>query len=89
MLRELQIWWRLRPTIKAIKEVSKMKFSVNALVQLLMLAAQGINQAADLLPPRARFWATVAMAAVQGLVGVLAHFVNPDGTPAEVAYQKR
>jgi hypothetical protein len=59
-----------------------MKFSVNSTIQLLALIAQGINAVSDLLPPRGKFYAAVALAAVQGVVGVLAHFSNPDGTHA-------
>jgi len=59
-----------------------MKFSVNTAIQLLALCAQGINAVSDLLPPRGKFYAAVALAAVQGVVGVLAHFSNPDGTDA-------
>ncbi len=65
-----------------------MNFSVNVAVQMLALVAQGINQAQDLLPPRAQFWAMVALSAIQGATAVIAHFVNPDGTPAVVAYSK-
>lgn len=62
--------------------------SVNSVLQVLLLAAQGLNQAMDLLSPKMKFWAMVAMSAIQGTVGILAHFVNPDGTPAKVAYVK-
>jgi len=66
-----------------------MKFSVNVVIQMLALAAQGINATQDLLPPRGRFWAMVAFSAVQGLTAVLAHFVNPDGTPAQAPYIRK
>jgi hypothetical protein len=82
MIRELRIYFRLRPILKQIEEVSRMKFSVNSTIQLLALVAQGINAVSDLLPPRGKFYAAVALAAVQGVVGVLAHFSNPDGTHA-------
>jgi hypothetical protein len=65
-----------------------MKFSLNVAIQILALVAQGLNQALDLLPPRARFWAMVALSVVQGLTAVLAHFANPDGTPAVIAWRK-
>lgn len=65
-----------------------MKFSVNATIQALALAAQAINATLDVLPPRGRFWAMVALSAIQGLTAVLAHFANPDGTPAEAPYVK-
>lgn len=59
-----------------------MNLSVNVILQLLMVIAQAINATMDLLPPRGRFYAMVALSAIQGLIAVLAHFVNPDGTPA-------
>jgi hypothetical protein len=65
-----------------------MKFSLNVAIQMLALVAQGLNQALDLLPPRARFWAMVVLSVVQGLTAVLAHFANPDGTPAIIAWRK-
>ena len=89
MIRELRIWWRLRPLMEEFQELSKMKFSVNVAIQMLALVAQAINATQDLLPERGRFWAMVVLSAVQGVTAVLAHFANPDGTPAAVPYIKR
>ncbi|BDC48896.1 hypothetical protein F183_A12120 [Bryobacterales bacterium F-183] len=86
MLRELRIWLRLRPIMNRFQELTKMKFSVNVLIQMLALAAQGLNATVELLPGRGKFWAMVGLSAVQGVTAVLAHFANPDGTPAQVAY---
>jgi hypothetical protein len=89
MIREIRLWWRLRPLLERFQELTKMKFSVNVVIQMLALVAQGINATQDLLPPRGRFWAMVALSAVQGLTAVLAHFANPDGTPAQAPYIKK
>jgi hypothetical protein len=89
MIRELRIWWRLRPLINQFQELTKMKFSLNVAIQMLALVAQGLNASVDLLPGRGKFWAMVGLSAVQGVAGVLAHFVNPDGTPAEAPYIKK
>ena len=89
MLRELRIWLRLRPVMNKFQELTKMKFSVNVLIQMLALAAQGLNATMELLPGRGKFWAMVGLSAVQGVTAVLAHFANPDGTPAQVAYLKK
>ncbi len=89
MLRELRIWLRLRPVMSKFQELTKMKFSVNVLIQMLALAAQGLNATVELLPGRGKFWAMVGLSAVQGVTAVLAHFANPDGTPAQVAYFKK
>ena len=58
-------------------------------IQILALVAQGLNASIDLLPGRGKFWAMVGLSAVQGLTAVLAHFANPDGTPAEAPYIKK
>ena len=89
MIRELRIWWRLRPLIERFKELTKMRFSVNVAIQMLALVAQAINATQDLLPGRAKFWAMVVLSAVQGVTAVLAHFANPDGTPAAAPYIKK
>jgi hypothetical protein len=89
MIRELRIWWRLRPLLKQFQELTKMKFSVNVAIQMLALVAQGLNATIDLLPGRGKFWAMVGLSAVQGVTAVLAHFANPDGTPAEAPYIKK
>ncbi len=64
-----------------------MRFSVNVAIQMLALVAQALNATQELLPPRGRFWALVALSAVQGATAVLAHFVNPDGTTALLPYR--
>ena len=89
MLLKLRIWLRLRPIMNRFQELTKMKFSVNVLIQMLALAAQGLNATVELLPGRGKFWAMVGLSAVQGVTAVLAHFANPDGTPAQVAYLKK
>ncbi len=89
VIRELRLWRRLRPLLKQLEELTKMKFSVNVAVQMLALVAQGLNASIDLLPGRGKFWAMVGLSAVQGVAAVLAHFANPDGTPAQAPYIKK
>ncbi len=89
MIREIRLWWRVRPVLERFQELTKMKFSVNVVIQMLALVAQGLNATQDLLPPKGKFWAMVALSAVQGLTAVLAHFANPDGTPAQAPYIKK
>ena len=89
MIREIRLWLRLRPILSQFQELTKMKFSVNVAIQMLALAAQGINATQDLLPAKGKFWAMVTLSAVQGLTAVLAHFANPDGTPSEAPYIRK
>lgn len=66
-----------------------MKFSVNVVVQILALIAQAANATMDLLPPRGRAIAAGVVALVQGVTAALAHWVNPDGSPAQVPYGEK
>lgn len=65
-----------------------MRLSVNATIQALGTATQVINQVTDLLTPKGKFWALVTLSAIQGVSAILAHFSNPDGTPAILPYIK-
>lgn len=83
----LRLGWRLRKFESRFREVSQMKLSVNMLIQMLALVAQAAAQASDVLPGKGKLWAGVVVAAAQGAVAVLAHFRNPDGSPANQPYQ--
>lgn len=85
MFNEIRLWWILRGKLKELGKMN-LTLSVNSILQILLLISQGLNQAMDILSPKMKFWAMVAMSATQGLIAVLAHFVNPDGTSAKVAY---
>ena len=37
--------------------------------------------------PQAGIWITAGLTITQAMLGLVAHFVNPDGTPAAVAYR--
>jgi len=63
-----------------------MKWSVNTVLQLLATIAQGINAVGELVPEGYHLWVAVALSAIQGVVGVLAHFRNPDGTNVKAPY---
>jgi hypothetical protein len=66
-----------------------MRLSVNGVIQLLALFAHGLVQTKEGLPPKARFWASVMLASIQGAIGILSHFSNPDGTPADEPWEKK
>ena len=63
-----------------------MKFSVNGVIQLIGTLAQTVNALGAFVPDKQKVYVAAALAALQGLSAVLAHFSNPDGTPASVAY---
>ena len=63
-----------------------MKFSWNLVIQILGLIVQGANAMGALLPPEYQAGLAVIVGLIQAIVAAIAHFSNPDGTPAAVAY---
>jgi hypothetical protein len=64
----------------------KFKFSVNVVVQVLAVILHALNQYGALVPANYQFYVTFALAFLQALSALLAHFVNPDGTSAKAAW---
>ena len=86
-IKAFRLYLRLAPIFDEIERVAGMKFSVNMILQIAALVAQGANATMPLLPPNLQKWAVVTLTAVQGISAVLAHFSNPDGTSARAAYE--
>ena len=86
---QIRILWAIQPAVTKINKILKennMKLTVNAVVQVLGTALQGVNAISGVLPARMQFWAMIAISSIQGLVAVLGHFSNPDGTPVSTPY---
>ena len=89
MIRELRIWWALRPVVDALRGELRMKLSWSLVLQIGGTVTQGLNALGTFADTKdAKFWIASALALVQMIVGVAAHYSNPDGTPARVAWQK-
>lgn len=86
MLREIRIYWRLRPFINEFKEVFKMRLSLNMILQTLMTAGQAGNAILDFVPAGKKPVVAAGLGVIQGIVAFLAHFSNPDGTNAKTSY---
>lgn len=89
MLRELRIYFRLRPYIRAFREITKMRFSINIVIQSLAIAAQALNAIGDFVSPKSKPLVAGIVGIVQALTAFLAHYNNPDGSPAAEAYIKK
>ena len=87
MIKEIRMYWRLRPYIKRIKELAHMKLSWNVVVQIIVTLMQAYNQVSDLLPEKWKPGAAVIMGAIQGIVAMISHFSNPDGSSAKLPYE--
>jgi hypothetical protein len=88
IITQLRILARLQPVIKQLETLAHMKLSWNLAIQGLSTAAQGLNAVGSLLPPKYQIMATMTITLIQAISAFLAHFANPDGTPAAAAYTK-
>lgn len=79
MIRELRIYWALRPTIEQLQGEMKMKLSTNVFIQIIGTLGQGILHVQSLLPPKSQFWCGVGLALLQLTAGVLGHLSDTDG----------
>jgi hypothetical protein len=66
----------------------KFKMSVNIMIQCLALVAQLLNGITEMVLPEKKPYLAIAIMAVQGIVAILAHTRNPDGSRAELPYTK-
>ena len=58
-----------------------MKFSWNVLLQILGVVFQAVNGLGKLVPPKAQAVMAVGVGTAQGVIGAIAHFYTPNGTP--------
>lgn len=57
------------------------------IVQIVLMAAQGVNIWIPLIPVKYQPLAALILATLQGIVGITNHYFNPDGTPAQASWQ--
>lgn len=67
----------------------KLTFNWNKVLQAIGLAAQVTNALIDVVPMKWKPIVAGAVGIMQGAIALQAQQVNPDGTPAEVAYNKK
>jgi hypothetical protein len=66
----------------------KLTISVNVIIQAVASVLHLANLANHIVPAKYKFWVAGVIMICQGLTGILAHYKNPDGTPASVSYRK-
>ncbi len=64
-----------------------MRFRWNVIIQGLAVAAQTINQIEPIVPEDDKPKVAIALGILQAGIGLLAHFVNPDGTKVHTQYK--
>jgi small basic protein len=65
-----------------------MSFFLNILLQLGLMIGQVANQVSTLVPEKWRPLVLAGLAALQAVVGLIAHRHNPDGTKAEEPWSR-
>jgi hypothetical protein len=60
--------------------------NANILIQILALMVNALQYATNIAPEKAKPWIALGILLVQGIVAIVAHSYNPDGTPASEKY---
>jgi len=89
MIRELRMYWAVRTQIARMKELSHMKFSASVLISMVTTIALAVVQISDIAPAGWKVPLTMALIILEATKGLANHWVNPDGTPAAVAYDPK
>jgi hypothetical protein len=66
--------------------LSKMTFAVNVVAQVALLAVQAANKFGDVVPAKYQPAVFAVAGIAQGTLALIAHFRNPNGTPASAPY---
>jgi hypothetical protein len=66
----------------------KLTRTINVVVQVLAVALQIANYALPVVPASAKPTVSAITGIIQLIIGVAAHGLNPDGTPATLPYTK-
>ncbi len=93
MIKEIKIWWRLRPFIaelrKEVKELSMPTTLKGSVVfSIVLTVLQAVIQLSDMLPVKWRVVALVAQVVYEAVSKIRAFFFNPDGSAASLPYVK-
>jgi hypothetical protein len=89
MLRELRMFWRLRPYIAQLKGIDMGKFSIHMVFQVLFVLVGALTEIFDLLPAETQKQTLIVLVLAASVLGLYNHFKNPDGTSAALPYEKK
>ncbi len=89
MLREIRLYWAVKVQYKALSRdwsLFQMNLTINSFIQLLGTVGQTLNVVGGFVPADKKMYVAAGIALLQGIAAAVAHFSNPDGTPAALAY---
>lgn len=82
LLRNARLLLILSPYMDRIGKECSMPISWHVVFQVVAMLIQAANALLPMLPPNGKIAVTLGVGAVQALLAFVAHFTNPDGTPA-------
>ena len=85
-IRLIKLYFKVKPLLDQLEGVFKVKFSFNSIVQIVGIVGQIFNVVGGFVPSKYQGLIAGILAGVQGVTGAVAHFKNPDGTPATTPY---
>src|SRR5579862_7811748 len=86
LFTEIRLYLKLRPDLNRLKELSRMKLSVNVIGQMILTGMHAANALSGFVPHNDQFYVASLLGLLQLAISVLAHFRNPDGSPASIPY---
>ena len=89
MFNQVRFYFKARPLLNRLQELSQMKLTTNVAWQIVGTFIQLGNQASDVVSPKYRPFVAFLTGVLQLAVAYFAHQSNPDGTSAAVAYEKK
>ena len=87
-IKYVKLYFKISPLLDQLKGEMSMKISTNMILQVIATGMQLVNQLGGIVPSKYQTLVLAVLSAAQGVIGAIAHFSNPDGTTANVAYVK-
>ena len=81
-LGELRLYLKIRPDVAQLRKLFGMHISVNVAGQIVLTILHMLNIFTPVVPPKYKFLAMAVIGALNLVLSILAHYSNPDGTPA-------
>jgi len=86
LIRNYRLLTTISPYMDRIGKELSMPLSWNMIFQAVATGIQGTNAISPMFPHDTQVAIALGVAVVQAAIAFIAHFTNPDGTSASVAY---
>lgn len=86
IFQEISLLKKIQGPLTDLKKEFAMKLSTNVISQIVLTIGQLVNNLSGLIPYKAQALVTGILAGIQLVIGAVAQYSNPDGTPSTTAY---